>query len=48
MDIIIREAGGKVLMFNDRKEFNYGSSGPILATKNLRFWNFIKSKLSLI
>lgn len=45
LDIIIREAGGKVLMFNNRSEYEINSSGPILATKNTNFWKLIKSKL---
>ena len=45
MDIIIREAGGEVFMFNNIKEFNINSSGPILAAKNLSDWRLIKKKL---
>ena len=48
MDLIIRESGGKVLMFNNKVSFNIFSKGPILATKTISYWELIYSKLNVI
>ena len=47
MSLIIKEAGGKVLMFNNSSKFNVFSKGPILASKNIEHWNYVKSKLNI-
>ena len=47
MTLIIKEAGGEVLMFNNASTFNIFSKGPILAAKNIEYWNHVKSKLSI-
>ena len=47
MSLIINGAGGKVLMFNNSSSFNVISKGPILASKNIENWKFIKSKLNI-
>ena len=46
MTLITKEAGGKVLMFNNECTFNIISKGPILAAKNIEHWKHIKSKLN--
>ena len=46
MSLIIKEAGGEVLMFNDSSIFNVYSKGPILASKNIEHWNYVKNKLN--
>ena len=48
LSLIIREAGGEVLMFNNASTFNVFSEGPILASKNIQHWNYVKSKLNVI
>ena len=48
MDLIIRESGGEVLMFNNKVSFNIFSKGPILATKTISDWELIYSKLNVI
>ncbi len=45
MSLIIKEAGGEVLMFNNASAFNVFSKGPILASKNIEHWNYVKNKL---
>ena len=47
MSLIIKEAGGEVLMFNNASTFNIFSKGPILASKNNEHWNYVKNKLNL-
>ena len=47
MSLIINEAGGEVLMFDNALSFNIFSTGPILASKSFEYWKFIKSKLSI-
>ena len=47
MTLITKEAGGEVLMFNDKSQFNVFSEGPILAAKNIQHWNHVKSKLNI-
>ena len=42
LSLIIKEAGGEVLMFNDASTFNVFSNGPILAAKNIEHWNHVK------
>ena len=46
MSLIIKEAGGEVLMFNNASTFNVFSKGPILASKNIEHWNYVKNKLN--
>ena len=47
MSLIIKEAGGEVLMFNNSSIFNVFSKGPILASKNLEHWKYVKNKLNV-
>ncbi len=47
MSLIINEAGGKVLMFENESTFNIFSKGPILATKNIDQWKSVKNKLKI-
>ena len=47
MSLIIKEAGGEVLMFNNASTFNVFSKGPILASKNIEHWNHVKEKLKI-
>ena len=47
MCLIISEAGGKVLMFENELSFNIFSKGPILASKNIDHWKFLKNKLKI-
>ena len=47
MSLIIKEAGGEVLMFNNASTFNVFSKGPILASKNIEHWNYVKNKLNI-
>ena len=47
MSLIIKEAGGEVLMFNNAFTFNVLSKGPILASKNIEHWNYVKNKLNV-
>ena len=47
MTLIIKEAGGEVLMFNNASKFNVFSKGPILAAKNIEHWKYVKSKLNI-
>ncbi len=47
LSLIIKEAGGEVLMFNTASTFNVFSKGPILASKNIKHWNFVKTKLNI-
>ena len=47
MSLIIKEAGGEVLMFNNAFTFNVLSKGPILASKNIEHWNYVKNKLNI-
>ena len=47
MTLIIKEAGGEVLMFNNASTFNVFSKGPILAAKNIEHWKHVKSKLNI-
>ncbi len=45
MSLIIKEAGGEVLMFEDQTPFNIFAKGPILASRNLNHWKYVKNKL---
>ena len=47
MTLIIKEAGGEVLMFNNASTFNVFSKGPILASKNIEHWYRVKSILNI-
>ena len=47
LSLIIKEAGGEVLMFNTASTFNVFSKGPILASKNIEHWNYVKNKLNI-
>ena len=47
MTLITKEAGGEVLMFNNASTFNVLSKGPILASKNIKHWKHVKSKLNI-
>ena len=47
MCLIINEAGGKVLMFDNESTFNIFSNGAILASKNIDHWKFVKNKLKI-
>ena len=40
--LIIKEAGGIVLMLRDKSEYNVLSSGPILASTSINNWNIIR------
>ncbi|MDC3063003.1 hypothetical protein OA253_00115 [Alphaproteobacteria bacterium] len=47
MSLIIKEASGEVLMFNNASTFNIFSKGPILASRDIKYWNYVKSKLNI-
>ena len=47
MNLITKEAGGEVLMFDNASKFNVFSKGPILAAKNIEHWNHVKGRLNI-
>ncbi len=42
-NLVIKEAGGVVLMLRDKTDYSLSSSGPILASSNIENWNKIRN-----